>query len=519
MNFCQWSSFSIRLSNSAETYKMASLVKKYNHQKLLGQVYTPEHIVDKILDLIDFQGPQVLGKAILDPSCGDGQFLVRIVDRIIKEAPSEEIEHYLSFVYGWDIDPAAVDACVANLNKLIEPFEISVNWNISVCDALEHGLDSSRNGKNPKFAYIVGNPPYIRIQHLDEDRRRFIQNNFNFCRRGSTDIYIAFIELSLSLISTTGLVGLITPNTFLYTDAADILRQFLRNNFTIRHITNYGTIQVFENATTYSAITILSLSKSTSFIYEEALTSYDSISKKFDTTSLPVTGGWKLSASKDISETGTRLKDICSIHVGLTTLCDKAYFFSINAIDDQFVIANTRLLGKVKMEAGILRPIIKASKYKHHDQQLDEFALFPYREVDGENKIIPESDLRREFPLAYGYLRRIKHILDMRDNGKFNPVSWYAYGRTQGINLPKRKKILFSPMNKYPNFVLNSRDDVLFYSGYCIITDYDPDSMLRQLNSDEMYDYISIASRDFRGGWKAYNKTVLQNFPVRLTLD
>ena len=62
---------------------MASLVKNYNQEKLFGKIYTPQHIVEKILDDVGFSGSSILGKLIIDPACGDGQFLTEIVKRII----------------------------------------------------------------------------------------------------------------------------------------------------------------------------------------------------------------------------------------------------------------------------------------------------------------------------------------------------------------------------------------------------------------------------------------------------
>jgi len=47
------------------------------------------------------------------------------------------------------------------------------------------------------FDYVIGNPPYIRIQHLGKDRRERIQRDWSFCRSGSTDMYISFLNLGL----------------------------------------------------------------------------------------------------------------------------------------------------------------------------------------------------------------------------------------------------------------------------------------------------------------------------------
>jgi type I restriction-modification system DNA methylase subunit len=62
---------------------MASLAKSYSQEKLFGQVYTPQFIVCKILDDVGYNSPEILGKTIIDPACGDGRFLVEIVKRIV----------------------------------------------------------------------------------------------------------------------------------------------------------------------------------------------------------------------------------------------------------------------------------------------------------------------------------------------------------------------------------------------------------------------------------------------------
>jgi adenine-specific DNA-methyltransferase len=54
--------------------------------KNLGQVNTPDWIVKKILDMSGYSGKSILDKYIMEPSCGDGAFLIEIVKRYITEA-------------------------------------------------------------------------------------------------------------------------------------------------------------------------------------------------------------------------------------------------------------------------------------------------------------------------------------------------------------------------------------------------------------------------------------------------
>jgi hypothetical protein len=47
------------------------------------QIFTPPTIVNKMLDMIDYNGDNIATKTILEPSFGDGAFLVPIVQRML----------------------------------------------------------------------------------------------------------------------------------------------------------------------------------------------------------------------------------------------------------------------------------------------------------------------------------------------------------------------------------------------------------------------------------------------------
>lgn len=496
---------------------MASLAKTYDNQKLLGQIYTPPFIVEKILNEIGFNSPSILGKTVLDPACGDGRFLEEIVNRIIKLSPIEQLEENLSCIYGWDIDEGAIESCKDNLNNIIEPLNIFVNWNIKVCNSIEKlpKNDLFNFTEEENFDFIVGNPPYIRIQHLEEENRKFIQLNYRFCQTGSTDIYIAFYELCYHLLSDIGICGLITPNTFFYTETGKALREFLVRTKSIKQISNYADIQVFDNATTYSAILIFDKRKHDKFTFQQANSKLDFSSREIDLTEIQHQKFWQLSTEKATKIDGVKLKEICKIHVGITTLCDKAYIFSIEPIDEKYVWANTKLKGKVKIEREILKPIVKGSLLKTSQDKIKEYVLFPYQKKDGKNKIISEEILRGGYPFAFEYLVSVKDELDKRDNGQKNTVAWYAFGRSQGLETSFGRKIIFSPMNAKPNFILYEDEECTFYSGYCIKYNGDLDWLLNELNSQRLADFMAVSSRDFRGGWKAYNKKTVEEFTIK----
>ena len=60
-----------------------SLVKSRERVKSYGEVFTPRHMVDRMLDLVanELEGPGFVDKTFLEPSAGEGNFLVAILQR------------------------------------------------------------------------------------------------------------------------------------------------------------------------------------------------------------------------------------------------------------------------------------------------------------------------------------------------------------------------------------------------------------------------------------------------------
>ena len=64
-----------------------SLVKSRDRVKAYGEVFTPRHMVDQMLDLVsdDLEdGPGFVDKTFLEPAAGDGNFLIAILQRKLR---------------------------------------------------------------------------------------------------------------------------------------------------------------------------------------------------------------------------------------------------------------------------------------------------------------------------------------------------------------------------------------------------------------------------------------------------
>lgn len=499
------------------------LYMKVTQKKTNGIVYTPQWIVELILDNIEYKN-NIYDRKIIDPSCGEGSFLTIVVERFLKDCiennlSADKIRKLLhNNIFGFDIDKTAIAKCKRYLNDIIQKYGIDkVEWNILPIDSLDKNKVKQYFNY---FDYVVGNPPYIRIQHLGKERRERIQKDWPFCRNGSTDMYIAFFELGINLLNETGKLGYITPNTYFKTETAKTLRYFLMNKKIIKKIINFNYHQVFDDVTTYSAITILDKDwRKNKICYfngdKENIRYVDEIElSNIDYNKWILASNDVLKRIKEIETRGIPLDKIAKIHVGITTLADGFYIFKDPIIKDDKAIIKLKDGRTFTIEKDILKPIVKVSVLKSPNEEQNRWIIFPYKKIYGTHIIIPEKELKDLYPYTYKYFLAIKDRLLLRDKGKKNPVAWYAFGRSQGLDTSWGKKILVSPLSLTPNFIVWEKEEYTFYAGYCIKFDGDLHLLANQLNSEDMKFYIKYVARDYQNGYKSYAKSFISNFGI-----
>ena len=103
------------------------------------------------------------------------------------------------------------------------------------------------------FDVVIGNPPYINIENLPITTKDYLFNNYRTCQ-GRTDIYIAFLEKSISILSAKGFMGFILPYAFATQKYGEKMRKTLIDNHNIREIVDASSYRIFENAIVYNII-------------------------------------------------------------------------------------------------------------------------------------------------------------------------------------------------------------------------------------------------------------------------
>ncbi len=110
-------------------------MRNVKRKKELGEVFTPPELIEISLNELPKEIFQSSAKTFLDNSCGNGNFLVAIKERLLQYAHSEE--NALSRIYGVDIMEDNVEECKQRLDPDNKYSEI-VNQNIVCADALTY---------------------------------------------------------------------------------------------------------------------------------------------------------------------------------------------------------------------------------------------------------------------------------------------------------------------------------------------------------------------------------------------
>lgn len=499
-------------------------------KKLGGIFYTPYFIAKFIVEEVLNDDPNI---KILDPSCGAGIFNYVSLKLIKQHFPDKSyVEIIENNIYACDIEPISTNRTkiililVALLNGE-NPEEIK--FNIITKDSLKKELNWDEYfpevfNEKGGFDAVVGNPPYVRIQNLSENDKKYLQNNWISAKNGNIDIYYPFIELGLNLINENGKLGYITPNSHFNTAAGKNLRKILKLNKSLYKLVNFDYIRVFKDVNVYSCISIFTKKANEKIMFHKVLEETNELKlsnedyKIVHYNSLDDEKKWVFLSDEEIDKvesienTGSKLKNITEINCGIATLSDKIYLLNDYKVE---------IDGKTfDIEPEICKSIIKASKL-HSEEEIEKNNLKIIWVYDDDGNILPEDELARKYPNAYNYLQYMKPQLDKRDKGKKNPIAWYAYGRTQGLKSSFGKKLLTSTMNEKPNFIYCDDEKSTFLAGYQIKSNkIDLKVLQKILNSSIMEEYIDLISKSYQGGWKSYAKSFIQNFGIpHLTTD
>lgn len=191
-------------------------------QKLRGGYYTPEAIAQFLAEWA-IDKPTL---TVLEPSCGDGNIVEAVAKTLLKQGVDEE--KMPDLVFGVEIDEEEARKCLLRLSY----FGLSSN-NVVKNDFFSYCREMLLEGR--KFDVVLGNPPFIRYQHFQEEHRSIafqIMQHAGLKPTRLTNAWVPFVVASTLLLKDHGgRIGMIIPAEILQVNYAAELRRFLSDHY------------------------------------------------------------------------------------------------------------------------------------------------------------------------------------------------------------------------------------------------------------------------------------------------
>ena len=243
----------------------------------MGEYYTPPVICDLITEFaVDEPDDEVL-----DPACGSGGFLVSAYHRkrgMLAE-PNGAHQRIIDSLYGIDINrfPAhltVINLAIQDLSTYTDRVNVEVSnffrvppeqvrlgrERASAEGGEDEGDDNELVGETELFDAVVGNPPYIRQENIDD--QELVRDHLSdkdidaeYLSRRS-DIYSYFVTYSTEFLRDGGKLGFIISDRWLDTNYGADLQEFILDNYQIHAVVKFDT-QAFEDALVGSSVILL----------------------------------------------------------------------------------------------------------------------------------------------------------------------------------------------------------------------------------------------------------------------
>lgn len=225
-----------------------------------GEVFTRRWVVDTMLDLAGYAVDRDLTKLVaIEPSVGSGAFWIPMLERLLRSAARRgvDVAQLGSCLRGYDLQSDHIETCrKATVSMLVEvgaPLEVAQQLGSAWLKAADYLLDE----EDVRADIVVGNPPYIRSDELDQDAEYQYRARYR-SMKGRADIYVAFFEKGISQLKPGGRHAFICADRWMRNTYGSQLRRIVTSQCSVNAVWQMHDADVFEaHVSAYPAITLL----------------------------------------------------------------------------------------------------------------------------------------------------------------------------------------------------------------------------------------------------------------------
>ena len=491
-----------------------------------GAVFTRPEVVSYMMREVMRAGRfgKWRGLSVLEPSCGDGAFVLPIVDALIAEEPDWEDDALEGFLLAFDVSEKSISHVKREVAARLDSAGCSKNVVKRLLSCWFRCEDFLLHDFQKRFDVVIGNPPYIRFDNIAPEKQRAYKVRYDtFSER--CDIYVPFFERSLSLLSPRGVFSFICTNRFVRSSYGRRLRRMISESFHVALYLNMEHTQPFETeVSAYPAIYVIDrhIGKDT---YSGEVASLDDDALRLYRTGVVGSrlnrfvkwyGGEDAWVTTDSAER-ERFESITSsfptieqsgagtlVGIGVASGADEIY------VDPQ---RNTEI------EASCLLPLVASEDIQGGSIEWNSrYMLNPYDQHDDRQML----DLSK-FPKTGAYLEKHAGRLKARYCAKKHPDSWYRTLDRISYRVLRAEKLLLPDIQRGGNVALDERGQFYpHHNVYWITSDtWNMRALCVLMRSSFVTEQIRRVSVQMRGGSIRYQAQNLRHvhIPAWSSLD
>lgn len=449
-----------------------------------GEVFTRRWVVEAILDLVGYTPDRDLAEMhIIEPACGAGAFLGPIAERLSTscQARGRSLLEAVNAVEAFDLLARNVQQSRKRLAKQL----ISDGWDTADVDKVVHtwvreGDYLLQTDIEQKADFVVGNPPYIRLEDVPDERMSAYRAACP-SMGGRADIYVGFYEVGLRSLKPDGQLGFICADRWMRNQYGQRLRQLVTRRYSMELVLSMHAVDAFhQQVSAYPAITIIKNARQGSAIAAEATQDFDAVEAtelvawaKAPTESIthrpayhaallphwfPTEDSWpaaspaRLAMLEDLSDRFRLLEDETTgtrVGIGIATGADKIFI-----THDEDLVEDDRLL-PLAMVRDTTSGVLKWD---------DTYLVNPW---DARGNLV---DLAK-YPRLGAYLRKHSGALRTRYVAVKQPERWYKTIDKVDHTLVAKPKLLFPDMKLTIHPVLDQGGMYPHHNLYYIVSD------------------------------------------------
>lgn len=199
-----------------------------------------------------------------EPAADDGSFILHMVNRLIESCHrfNRALNSTTDSLLAYEHDPVSALQCRVLVQvKLIdvgltsdEALRLADTWIIAGHYFLVRPL-------LPQAKFVVGNPPYIRLEDMDSALVSLYRQNYP-TMVGRADLYIFFYEAALRQLKSNSACGFICADRWMLNRYGPQLRRFITDYFAVEAVIEVHRPDAFRSEVgAYPAVTVIRSSK------------------------------------------------------------------------------------------------------------------------------------------------------------------------------------------------------------------------------------------------------------------